>query len=70
MTRLPVRLAVFDCDGTLVDSAPDIQEALNAAFGPLGVPTFELPAVKTLIGGGAPAAVKRASPAGWIPTPR
>ncbi|MDX2158899.1 MAG: HAD-IA family hydrolase [Hyphomicrobiaceae bacterium] len=52
---------VFDLDGTLVDSAPDIQEALNAAFGPLGVPTFELRAVKTLIGGGAPAAVRRAA---------
>ncbi len=55
------RAIVFDLDGTLVDSAPEIQEALNAAFGPLGVPAFELPAVKTLIGGGAPAAVRRAA---------
>jgi phosphoglycolate phosphatase len=55
------RAIVFDLDGTLVDSAPEIQEALNAAFGPIGVPPFELAAVKTLIGGGAPAAVRRAA---------
>ena len=44
---------VFDLDGTLVDSAPDIREAVNAGFGPLGVKPFEIEAVKTLIGGGA-----------------
>lgn len=54
------RAIVFDLDGTLVDSAPDIQLAINAAFRPLGVAPFELPAVKGLIGGGAPAAVARA----------
>lgn len=52
---------VFDLDGTLVDSAPDIQLAINAAFGPLGVRPFDLEAVKGLIGGGAPAAVARAA---------
>jgi phosphoglycolate phosphatase len=54
------RAVVFDLDGTLVDSAPDIQLAINAGFGPLGVPPFELAAVKTMIGGGAPVAVRRA----------
>ena len=65
------RAVIFDLDGTLVDSAPDIQAAINAAFGPLGVAPFELPAVKTLIGGGAPAAVARAAEmAGLTLSPR
>jgi phosphoglycolate phosphatase len=59
-TGLP-RAIVFDLDGTLVDSAPDIQLAINAAFMPLGVPEFDLAAIKGLIGGGAPAAVARAA---------
>ena len=52
---------VFDLDGTLVDSAPDIQLAVNAAFARLGVAPWGLDAVKGLIGGGAPAAVARAA---------
>ena len=55
------RAIVFDLDGTLVDSAPDIRLAINAAFAPLGIAPFELEAVKSLIGGGAPAAVARAA---------
>ena len=55
------RAIVFDLDGTLVDSAPDIQLAINAAFAPLGVAPFDLERVKGLIGGGAPAAVARAA---------
>lgn len=60
-TRAWPRAIVFDLDGTLVDSAPDIREAINAGFGPLGVSPFELAQVKTMIGGGAPAAVRRAA---------
>lgn len=55
------RALVFDLDGTLVDSAPDIQRALNEAFQPLGVAPFGLDQVKGLIGGGAPAAIARAA---------
>lgn len=55
------RAIVFDLDGTLVDSAPDIQLAINAAFGPLGIAPFDLTTVKSLIGGGAPAAIARAA---------
>lgn len=55
------RAIVFDLDGTLLDSAPDIQRAINAAFAPLGVPAFELATVKAMIGGGAPAAIAKAA---------
>ena len=55
------RAVIFDLDGTLVDSAPDIREAVNAGFGPLGVPPFPLSVVKELIGGGAAVAVRRAA---------
>ena len=55
------RAVIFDLDGTLVDSAPDIREAINAAFAPLGAPPFSLSAAKSLIGGGAAMAVQRAA---------
>jgi phosphoglycolate phosphatase len=55
------KVVVFDLDGTLVDSAPDIARALAAGFGPLGVPPFPLEAVKGMIGGGAAVAIRRAA---------
>lgn len=58
---------VFDLDGTLVDSAPDIRLALNAAFAPLGVPPFEVEVVKGFIGGGARAAIARAGAMAGLP---
>ena len=61
MIRTWPRAVIFDLDGTLVDSAPDIREAVNAGFGPLGIPPFPLATVKELIGGGAAVAVLRAA---------
>jgi phosphoglycolate phosphatase len=55
------KVVIFDLDGTLVDSAPDIQRSLAAGFGPLGVPPFPLDAVKGMIGGGAAVAIRRAA---------
>lgn len=52
---------VFDLDGTLVDSAPDIAAAVNAGFGPLGIQPFDVEAVKPMIGGGAAVAIQRAA---------
>ena len=51
---------VFDLDGTLVDSAPDVALALNAALGEQGLPPYDLDAVKAMVGGGAANLVERA----------
>ena len=48
-----MKLAIFDCDGTLVDSAPDIQHALNAALKNDGLQRFDLAQVRGWIGDGA-----------------
>lgn len=51
---------VFDLDGTLVDSAPEIATALNSAMAGIGQPPFPLTEVQSFIGGGASVALKRA----------
>lgn len=43
---------IFDLDGTLVDSLPDLAAALNATLRALGEPTHPLPFYLPLIGGG------------------
>ncbi len=51
---------VFDLDGTLVDSAPDIARALNALLVELGHPALDLPTVTSLIGDGTGILIQRA----------
>jgi phosphoglycolate phosphatase len=51
---------VFDLDGTLVDSAPDIAAAVNALFAELSLPEVEIPAIRRMIGDGAPMLLERA----------
>ncbi|HVR03248.1 MAG TPA: HAD-IA family hydrolase [Polyangia bacterium] len=55
------KLVLFDLDGTLVDSAPDIAAALNAALAELGQPVQPLPVVKSYVGDGAAKLVERAA---------
>lgn len=50
---------VFDLDGTLVDTGPDIAAALNHSLGLLGYPPFELDDVAKLVGHGARALIER-----------
>lgn len=57
---------VFDLDGTLIDSAPDIADAVNALLGELGRAPLELAAVKRMIGDGAPVLLERALAAAGI----
>lgn len=54
------RYLVFDLDGTLIDSAPDIADAVNALFAELALPAQPLAAIKTMIGDGAPVLLARA----------
>jgi phosphoglycolate phosphatase len=54
------KLVLFDLDGTLVDSAPDIAAALNGALAELGQPTHPLPTVTSYVGDGAKKLVERA----------
>jgi phosphoglycolate phosphatase len=54
------RAVIFDLDGTLVDSAPDIASALNEVLGRRGLQAFPIEKVKQMIGGGIPALIRRA----------
>jgi phosphoglycolate phosphatase len=47
-----IRLIVFDLDGTLADSLPDIALAANYACRALGAPERSTEALKAMIGGG------------------
>ena len=53
-------LVIFDLDGTLVDTAPDIAAALAATLAEVAVPPPPLPVVKGLVGDGARALIARA----------
>jgi phosphoglycolate phosphatase len=58
--KLRPKAIVFDLDGTLVDSAPEIATALNHAMAQIGEPPFPLAEVQSFIGGGAKVAIQRA----------
>ena len=51
---------VFDLDGTLVDTAPDLIETLNVVFGRNGLPPVDYVAARNMIGGGALKMIERA----------
>jgi phosphoglycolate phosphatase len=53
-------LVMFDLDGTLVDTAPEIARALNAALAGRGMPAVEEAAVRGWMGLGACELLKRA----------
>ncbi len=54
------RVIVFDLDGTLADTATDIQHALNQALAEDAVAPVDLATVKTMIGAGPKVLVRRA----------
>lgn len=55
-----MKAIIFDLDGTLVDSAPDIHAALNAALHEAGAPLVELAQTRSFIGNGVSVLVERA----------
>lgn len=56
------RLAIFDLDGTLVDSRHDLADAGNAARAALGLPPIELHEIVPMIGDGAGVLIERLTP--------
>ncbi|PCI18883.1 MAG: phosphoglycolate phosphatase [Piscirickettsiaceae bacterium] len=54
------KLIAFDLDGTLVDSAPDLANAVNATLSDLRLPEHHQDQVRSWIGNGAQVLIKRA----------
>ena len=54
-----IRTVVFDLDGTLVDTAPDLINALNFILEREGMPPVPLHAARTMIGAGARKLIER-----------
>jgi phosphoglycolate phosphatase len=50
---------VFDLDGTLVDSAPDLVATLNTVFAQEGLPPVPYSTARNLVGGGARSLIER-----------
>jgi phosphoglycolate phosphatase len=65
-----IEAVIFDLDGTLIDSAADLQRALNFTLAEFGRETLALTAVRSMIGEGITMLVKRGFEAtGVIPNP-
>jgi phosphoglycolate phosphatase len=56
---MPQPTIVFDLDGTLVDTAPDLVDTLNVVFAREGLPQLPYAEARMLIGGGARAMISR-----------
>lgn len=54
------QLVIFDLDGTLIDSVPDLALAVDRTLGALGLPTAGEPLVREWVGNGASKLVERA----------
>ncbi len=52
-------LVVFDLDGTLVDTAPDLVATLNVIFAREGMPPVAYEAARNMVGGGARLMIER-----------
>lgn len=59
---MTVRLAVFDCDGTLVDGQADICAAMDIAFAEAGLGTADHHAVRRIVGLSLPMAIRKLAP--------
>lgn len=55
----PPRIVVFDLDGTLVDTAPDLIAALNFVLDREGLPPVPLHSARNMIGAGARKLIER-----------
>ena len=58
--NLPIDAALFDLDGTLLHTSPDIGRALNRALAECCLPVLSTEVIETMIGGGSALLVERA----------
>ena len=59
-----IKAVLFDLDGTLLYTLPDMARALNYGLGSRGFPPRTLEEVRRFVGSGVPALVERAAPPG------
>ena len=59
-----LKAVLFDLDGTLLDTIPDIAGALNRSLAALGLPTHPVEQCKSFVGSGIREAIRRAAPEG------
>jgi phosphoglycolate phosphatase len=57
--------AIFDLDGTLLDTLADLADSMNSVLEDLGYPTHPVDAYRTFVGDGVGNLVKRALPPEW-----
>lgn len=67
---MPAPIVVFDLDGTLVDTAPDLVATLNVVLGREGLPPIPYAEARTMIGGGARKMLEHGLKAREYPTTR
>ena len=60
MNQQDKQLLIFDFDGTLIDSVPDLADATNTMLEQLGKPTYSLDTIKEWVGNGSRLLVERA----------
>jgi phosphoglycolate phosphatase len=56
--------AIFDLDGTVLNTLPDLADSLNLALGAFGYPTHSLEAFRPMVGNGMAKMIERALPGG------
>ena len=59
---MPKRAAMFDLDGTLLDTLADLGDSMNITLAAFGFPTHEYPFYRKAVGDGAPQLVTRSLP--------
>jgi len=62
LSKNDIRAAVFDLDGTLLDTLVDIGETFNRVLEKQGLPPHSIEKYRYLVGDGAPMLVRRALP--------